>query len=136
MSIKKIEQCLSLAFNNSSKAEATTAFGQAFAWAQREGVNLADFRGKGTERVIYQDRGCSPEREQELVDKYNAVLARAKDMVRQLAEAQDIKEIQNLLMQDKDTQIARLKRELENERRRSVKLEDENRDLKRQHAGA
>lgn len=97
---KKIEQCLALAFNNSSKEEATRAFGQAFAYAMRDGLKLGDFRGKGAERVVikekvvYRDRPgtgapLSAAREKELVDKYNAVLGRAKELKAELESSQE-----------------------------------------------
>ncbi|VGQ11572.1 hypothetical protein SB5439_04967 [Klebsiella variicola] len=80
----KIEKLLSKAFNNSSKDEATTAFGMAFSYAEQGGVRLADFRGDVRvvyeEKIVYREGGLNSEREHELVKKYNEVLARAKTL--------------------------------------------------------
>lgn len=71
--MSKAARMLKLALNNSSKDEATTAFRQAFSYADREGVRLCDLH------VIREETGsCSPSRERELVDKYNWALGRAK----------------------------------------------------------
>ncbi|HCI6749269.1 TPA: hypothetical protein NPP60_004938 [Klebsiella variicola subsp. variicola] len=80
----KIEKLLSKAFNNSSKEEATSAFGMAYSYAEKAGERLADFRGDVRvvyeEKIVYQNGGIDAARERELVQKYNDVLARAKTL--------------------------------------------------------
>lgn len=81
--MSKAARALRLALNNSSKEEATTAFRQAFSYAEREGVRLSDLH------VIREEAaGISPDRERELVDKYNAALKRAKELREELKTAE------------------------------------------------
>ena len=102
MTTKKIEQCLALAFNNSSKEEATTAFGQAFAYAKRLGVQLCDFRGKSDRSAT---AGCDADREQELVEKYNTLLTRSRQLKESLAIQLELNDL-------KDSQLAILRKEV------------------------
>jgi len=83
MSKSKAGKLLAKALNNSSREEAITAFGMAFAQAQREKISLASLHRID---VVETRAGIDPQRETELVQKYNRVLAKAKALTTQLAE--------------------------------------------------
>lgn len=77
--INKITKMLSLAFKNANKEEATNAFRQAYSLMQRERVTYEELFNV----EIYE--GANPstnssQREAELVEKYNALLIRAREL--------------------------------------------------------
>lgn len=72
---EKIEKMLSLAFNNTSRAEATTAFNRALALAQQSGTTLAQFRES-------TGSGAS-------VEEYNALVGRFNDLLRKALNVQE-----------------------------------------------
>ncbi|MJS61879.1 hypothetical protein DOC35_19550 [Salmonella enterica subsp. enterica] len=86
MSKAKAGKLLAKALDNSSKEEATTAFGMAFSYAERAGIRLSSIHR--VEVVEVKGGSISPDRERELVDKYNRTLKRAKDLTEQLARAE------------------------------------------------
>jgi len=91
MSTAKAGKLLAKALDNSSKDEATTAFSMAFSYAERAGIRLSTIHR--VEIVEVKSGGSiDPERERELVDKYNSVLKRAKDLTAELATAERLKD--------------------------------------------
>lgn len=86
MSTAKAGKLLAKALDNSSKEEATTAFGMAFSYAERAGIRLSSIHR--VEVIETKGGSITPERERELVEKYNRTLARAKELSEQLREAE------------------------------------------------
>lgn len=74
---EKIEKMLSLAFNNTSRDEATTAFSRAVALAHQSGTTLQSFRQGGSDK------------ESELVDDYNRLVEKYNDLLRRALNVQD-----------------------------------------------
>lgn len=77
--INKITKMLSLAFKNANKEEATSAFRQAYSLMQREHVTYEELFNV----EIYEGASASAntnQRETELVEKYNALLIRAREL--------------------------------------------------------
>lgn len=77
MTQEKAGKLLAKALDNSSKEEATTAFGMAFTYAERAGIRLSTIHRV---EVVETAAGINPNRERELVDKYNTALKRAKEL--------------------------------------------------------
>lgn len=86
MSTAKAGKLLAKALDNSSKDEATTAFSMAFSYAERAGIRLSTIHR--VEVVETKGGSINPERERELVDKYNATLKRAKELAADLERAE------------------------------------------------
>lgn len=86
MSKAKAGKLLAKALDNSSKEEATTAFGMAFSYAERAGIRLSTIHR--VEVVEVKGGSIDPDRERELVEKYNRTLARAKELSKQLEQAE------------------------------------------------
>lgn len=74
---EKIEKMLSLAFNNTSRDEATIAFSRAVALAQQSGTTLQTFRQGGSDK------------EDELRNDYNGLVERYNDLLRRALKVQD-----------------------------------------------
>lgn len=85
MSSVKAGKLLAKALDNSSKEEATTAFCMAFSYAERAGIRLSSIHR--VEIVEVESGSIDPERERELIEKYNTVLKRAKELTAELEEA-------------------------------------------------
>lgn len=83
MSKTKAGKLLAKALDNGSKEEASTAFGMAFSYAERAGIRLSSIHRV---EIIETAADIAPDRERELVDKYNAALKRAKELRGQLEE--------------------------------------------------
>ncbi|HGA8480923.1 TPA: hypothetical protein ACITN2_004348 [Salmonella enterica subsp. enterica serovar Virchow] len=77
MSQQKAAKLLAKALNNSSREEATAAFSRAWLYGQMAGVSLSSIH------VIREEAApITDDRERELVDKYNRLLAEAKQLKR------------------------------------------------------
>ena len=96
---EKIEKMLSLAFNNTSRDEATTAFSRAVALAHQSGTTLQSFRQGGSDK------------ESELVDDYNRLVEKYNDLLRRALNVQDdrdrMREMLRRLDEHNDRLIAR-----------------------------
>lgn len=71
----KAGKALNLALNNSSKAEALSAFGVALTYATKGGFNLSTLH----KIEVHESKSISTSREIELVNKYNGILKKAKE---------------------------------------------------------
>lgn len=77
MSQQKAAKLLAKALNNSSREEATQAFSRAWLYGQMAGVSLSSIY------VIREEAApITDDRERELVEKYNKLLAEAKRLKR------------------------------------------------------
>lgn len=77
MSQQKAAKLLAKALNNSSREEATQAFSRAWLYGQMAGVSLSSIH------VIREEAApITDDRERELVEKYNKLLAEAKRLKR------------------------------------------------------
>ena len=85
MSQQRAAKLLAKALNNTSKEEALTAFGMAWAYAQRAGVHLSSIH-------VIREEGApiSEDRERELVEKYNRLLAEARNLRQQRDTYRDL----------------------------------------------
>lgn len=96
---EKIEKMLSLAFNNTSRDEATTAFSRAVALAHQSGTTLQSFRQGGSDK------------ESKLVDDYNRLVEKYNDLLRRALNVQDdrdrMREMLRRLDEHNDRLIAR-----------------------------
>ncbi|MJS61875.1 hypothetical protein DOC35_19530 [Salmonella enterica subsp. enterica] len=73
MSQQKAAKLLAKALNNSSREEATAAFSRAWLYAEMAGVNLSSIH-----TITEEPAPITDDRERELVEKYNKLLAEAK----------------------------------------------------------
>jgi len=77
VSQQKAAKLLAKALNNSSREEATQAFSRAWLYGQMAGVSLSSIH------VIREEAApITDDRERELVEKYNKLLAEAKRLKR------------------------------------------------------
>ena len=78
MSQQKAAKLLALALGNGNKEEASSAFSRAWTYAQLAGVQLSSIH-------VIREEGApiSEDRERELVEKYNRLLAEARNLRQQ-----------------------------------------------------
>lgn len=93
---EKIEKMLSLAFNNTSRDEATTAFSRAVALAHQSGTTLQEFRQGGSDK------------ESELVTDYNVLVVKYNDLLRRALNVQEERDRLRDLSRRLDSQNDRL----------------------------
>lgn len=71
----KAGKALNLALNNTSKAEALSAFGVALTYATKGGFNLSTLH----KIEVHESKSIDTSREIELINKYNGILKKAKE---------------------------------------------------------